>query len=261
MIKITVFALTAALAQAQSPVAVPQEFANSRQGLRERIAPTPIPQTTLSPEMRGDIYMARKMYREASEMYLQMPHDSAITWNKVGIAYHQMLNFKGARKSYERSVKLNPQYPEAINNLGTIHYAQKSYRNAIKHYRRALKVNPSSASIYSNLGTAYFARKKYPDALQAYQVALQLDPEVFEHRNSNGVLLQERSVQERAKFYYYLARTYAKAKNHERALQYLRKALEEGFKGRDKLTEEPEFAQMQQLPEFQELLRYQPTIL
>ena len=261
MIVFTVIACTAALTQAQVTVPVTQEYANTRPGLRERIAPTPVPSRTLTPEMRGDIYMARKMYREASEMYLQMPQTSAVTWNKIGIAYHQMLNYKGARKAYEKSVKLDSKYPEAINNLGTIHYAQKSYRNAIKYYRRALKVNPMSASIYSNLGTAFFARKKYADALEAYQHALTLDPDVFEHRNSNGILLQERNVQERAKFYYYMAKTYAKAKNHERALQYLRKALEEGFKDRNKLTEEPEFALMQDLPEFQELLRYQPTVL
>ena len=51
--------------------------------------PTPVPgpaqaglQTPANPittEMRGDIFMARKMYREAVEMYLQGPQDSAIT--------------------------------------------------------------------------------------------------------------------------------------------------------------------------------------
>ncbi len=261
MITITVFALTASLTPAQ--VAIPsQEFThNQLPGLRERITHLPNPQKTLTPEMRGDIYMARKMYYEASEMYQQMPKDSAITWNKIGIAFHQMHNFNGAKKAYEKSVKLNPRYPEAINNLGTIHYARQSYRNAIKYYRRALKVNPQSASIYSNLGTAYFARKKFKDALESYQEALRLDPEVFEHRNTNGVLLQERSIQDRAKFYYYLAKSHASAKNHERALQYLRKALEEGFKDRNKLSEEPEFSFMREMPEFQQLLQYQPIVL
>jgi hypothetical protein len=52
---------------------------------------------------------------------------------------------------------------------------------------------------------------------------------VFEHRNSHGVLLQERSVEEKAKFHYYMAKTYAKAGMHDRALLYIRKALEEGI--------------------------------
>jgi tetratricopeptide (TPR) repeat protein len=208
----------------------------------------------ITPEMRGDIYMARKMYREAIDAYRKAPQDSAVIWNKIGIAYHQMLELATAKKHYERAIKMNPKYAEAINNLGTIHYAQKSYRRAISQYKKALKLAPQSASIYSNLGTAYFARKKYKEAFEAYQQALALDPEVFEHRSTHGVLLQERSVEERAKFHFYLAKVYAKAGNVERALLYMRKALEEGFKDRNKFVEDPEFKALQENPEFQQLL-------
>jgi hypothetical protein len=88
-----------------------------------------------------------------------------------------------------------------------------------------------------------------------------LDPEVFEHRGTAGSLLQERSVQERAKFHFYLARTYAQAGMAERCLMYMRKALEEGFKDRKRFVEDPEFAAMQELPAFQELLLLQPRVL
>jgi tetratricopeptide (TPR) repeat protein len=124
-----------------------------------------------------------------------------------------------------------------------------------------LKLTPNSASIISNLGTAQFARKKYKECFEAYQRALEIDPEVFEHRSSQGVLLQERSVEERAKFHYYLAKTYAKAGNTERALAYMRKAIEEGFKDRQKFREDPEFAKMQNHPEFLELLVLEPRVL
>ncbi len=66
---------------------------------------------------------------------------------------------------------------------------------------------------------------------------------------------------ERAKFHYYLAKTYAKAGANDRALQYIRKALEEGFKERKKFVEDPEFAALQQLPEFKELLASNPRVL
>lgn len=223
--------------------------------------PKPAAPVPLSSEMRGDIFMARKMYREAIEAYREsLPH-SAVLENKIGIAYHQMLLLDKAKKQYERSIKLNPSYSEAINNLGAIYYAKKSYRKAVKYYKKALKITPASASIYSNLGTAYFARKKYEDAFAAYQKALELDPEVFEHRSTNGVLLQERSVQERAKFHFYLAKTYAKAGNAERALLYMRKAIEEGFKDRNRFAEEPEFAPLRALPEFQQLLVMEARVL
>ena len=92
-------------------------------------------------------------------------------------------------------------------------------------------------------------------------MALSIDPEVFEHRSSHGVLLQERSVNEKAKFHFFLAKTYAKAGQVERALLYMRKAIEEGFKDRQKFQEDPEFAALKDLPEFQQLLTMEVRVL
>ena len=41
-------------------------------------AETPAPAPSLTPESRGDILMARKMYREAIDLYRDGPQDSAI---------------------------------------------------------------------------------------------------------------------------------------------------------------------------------------
>ena len=215
----------------------------------------------LSPEARGDVYMARKMYREAIDAYRQGPADSAYIWNKIGIAYHQLLELNTARKNYEHALKLDPQYSEAINNLGTVDYAHRKYRSAINRYRAALKIKPDTASYYSNLGTAYFARKEYKQAALAYQTAVKLDPDIFENHSTFGTTLQERTVGEFAKFHYYLARTYAKAGQNERALLYIRKALEEGLKERKLFMEEPEFEALRTTQEFKDLMTLEPRVL
>ena len=214
----------------------------------------------LTPEKRGDVYMARKWYREAIDTYRQAP-TSPVILNKIGIGYHQLMDLGNAKKHYEKALKLDPKYAEARNNLGTVKYAQRKYRQAIKDYRKALELNPNSASIYSNLGTAHFARRKYKDASEAYAKALSLDSDVFENRSNYGVLLQERTVEEKAKFHYYLAKTYAQAGMNERALTYIRMSLEEGFKERRKYLEESEFAAMRELPEFQAIMSLEPRVL
>jgi len=218
----------------------------------------------LSPEMRGDIYMARKMYREAIEAFHEGSTKDPILWNKTGIAYHQMIQLDSARKAYEQALKLKSDYVEAMNNIGTVYYAKKNYRRAISWYNKALKLSssqPRAASIYMNLGTAYFSRKKYADASEAYQTALKIDPEVFEHHSNFGVMLEERTVEERAKYHYYLAKLYAKNGRNELALQYLRKALEEGFREKEKLAKDPEFATMRDTDEFKLLLASSPRVL
>jgi len=224
--------------------------------------PKPVaPTRVLTAEERGDIMMARKMYREAIEVFESDPQKSAILYNKIGIAYHQLQQLDNAKKYYERALKLKRDYSEALNNIGTVYYAKRGYRRAISYYRRALRISPDSASVYSNLGTALFARKKYDEATVAYQKAMSLDPDVFEHRSNFGTLLEDRNIEERAKFHYYLAKMYAKSGRNDMALQYVRKALEEGFKDKKKLEEDPEFQALRDLPEFKDLLTAEPRVL
>lgn len=228
------------------------------------LLPQVTPSADVTLEERGDSQMAHKLYHEAIDSYAEEVRahpTNSIAWNKMGIAYHQLLDFARARAMYERAVRLNRRYSEAINNIGTIYYAQKSYRRAIHQYQQALAIAPAAASVHSNLGTALFARKKYPDAMVEYQKALELDPEVFEHHNTYGVLLQERSVQDRAMFDFILARTYAGSNNPEKALEYLRKALEEGFKEQKKIYDDPAFAAVLKMPSFTELMSNPPTAI
>ncbi len=227
-------------------------------------ADKPDEKTEVTPELRGDIFMARKQYREAIEAFKQGPPKDPVLRNKTGIAYHQMLQLDLALKSYQDAVRLKKDYQEAINNIGTIYYARKSFRRSITYYERALKAAPQStrsAAIYNNLGTAFFARKEYQKAADAFQTALSIDPDVFEHSSSYGVMLEERNVQERAKYHYYLAKLYAKNGRNELALQYLRKSLEEGFKERKQLQTDPEFASLRDTKEFKDLLALEPRVL
>ncbi len=215
----------------------------------------------LTPELRGDIFMARKMYREAIDMYRQSPQPSPVITNKIGISFHQLLQLGLAKKNYELAIKMDPKYSDAINNLGTIYYAQTKYKRAIGYYKRALRYTTPSASIYSNLGAAYFGRKDFARASYCYEQALKLDPDVFEHHSLFGTLMQERTVEERAMFHLYLAKFYAKSGADDRALVYLRKALEEGVRDRRKIPFMPEFSLLKTNPAFKQLLAENPKPL
>jgi len=218
-------------------------------------------QTPLTPEQRGDLYMARKMYREAIDTYRAAAGNSAVMWDKVGIAYHQLGDLPAARRAYERAIKIDKKYADAINNVGTIFYAEKKYRSAISRYNRALQFAPDSASIWSNLGTAWYARGKIDLMVQAYAKALQLDPEVFEKNSSVGTRMMDRGVADKARYHFEMARLYAGSGKNELALQYLRKALEEGFKEKDKLQQAKEFATLRETQEFKDLMTLEPRVL
>jgi tetratricopeptide (TPR) repeat protein len=246
---VTVLAFQAPTAQTANGFRVPDK------------TPPADPTKGLSPETRGDIMMARKMYREAIETYREGPKDSPILANKIGIAYHQLLDLDSAKKQYEHAAKIDSKYAEAYNNLGTVYYAKKSYRRAIGEYKKALRIRPDSASFLSNLGTAYYARKQYKEMTEAYEKAIALDPDVFERRSSTGTTLQERSVEERAKYHYFQAKMYAKAGQMDRALLCIRKSLEEGFKEKEKFLKEPEFAGLKDNQEFKLMMAAEQKVI
>jgi tetratricopeptide (TPR) repeat protein len=220
-------------------------------------------QRQLTPEELADIMMARKDFREAAVSYKKLADDNprnAIYWNKLGIALHQQSELSSALKSYERAVKVNPQYADAQNNIGTVWYQRRKFGKAIRAYQRAIKLRSDMAVLYSNLGYAYFGEKKYEESIGAFRQALALDPQLFERSASRGgSVLQDRSVNDRGRFYFLLAKSFAEAGNFERSLIYLRKAKEEGFASLNTVKTDPSFSAMLKLSETQEILAPKAT--
>jgi tetratricopeptide (TPR) repeat protein len=222
--------------------------------------PSPLPSQTTSaspaqapPEDVGDTLMARHRYQAAIEAYKKAPRDSAELWNKMGIAYQLMLNWQEADRCYRAALRLEPHNAKVLNNLGTIYDSQKRYGDAQKMYRKALKVDPKSALIRKNLGTALLAQHKYQKGWEMYQSALAIDPNIFDS-NSGPRVENPTSVEQRGAMNYYMARGCVRAGMHERAIEYLRMALNEGFTSPRKIAADSEFAGLRGIPEFEQLL-------
>jgi tetratricopeptide (TPR) repeat protein len=214
--------------------------------------PSASPVPSMTPEQRGDLSMARQQYLAAIDAYRQAPVN-AVTLNKLGIAYHHLFALDEARKEYEKALLIRPNYPEAINNLGAADFARGDYKGAIRLYRKAFKLMPHSAVISANLGTAYFARRKYASGLEAYQTAFSLDPTVF-GPDSPQIITGATTAEERARQDYCIAELFAEAGKTEVALDYLRKALNSGFRDRNRIMQDTDFAQLRKTPEFAQLM-------
>jgi tetratricopeptide (TPR) repeat protein len=216
----------------------------------------------VSPEELGDIYMARKDYKEAAAAYktlTQKSPNNATYLNKLGMAYQQLEYLGAASKSYEHAIKADPKFVEAWNNLGTVYYARKKFGKAIHTYQKAIAIRPDMAVLYSNLGYAYFSDKKYDESIAAFRKVLEIDPEYFERAGSRSApVLQNRSVENRGRFYFMLAKSFAQTNNVERCLHYLRKAREEGFKELGTIKTDPAFSAVISDPGIQEFLAPHP---
>ena len=217
----------------------------------------------LTDEQMGDLYMARKEYREATLLYKRLADQNPqnpIYLNKLGIALHQQTALGQALKYYERAVKADPSYADAQNNIGTIWYQKKKFGKAIRAYRKAISIRNDMPVLYSNLAYAYFGDKKYEEAIASFRQALAMDPHLFEHNSSRtGSILQDRTVGDRGRFYFLLAKSYAEAGNVDRCLIYLRKAKDEGYKELAAIKTDSSFAIVMKDPAVQEVLAPKPA--
>jgi tetratricopeptide (TPR) repeat protein len=228
-------------------------------------APTPQPQQTAAapkvpptPEALGDSLMGRQRYQAAIEAYKKAPRDSAVVLNKMGIAYQMMFNLEEALHCYQASLRLDPKNARVFNNLGTVYDSLKQYGNAERMYRKALKLEPDSPVILKNLGSDQLAQHKYKKGWEAYKAALALDPNIFENSSSPRVE-NPASVQERGAMNYYMAKGCVRAGMNDRAIEYLRMALNEGFTSPKKIIADSEFAGLKGIPAFEQLLAAQGT--
>ncbi|HEY6491026.1 MAG: tetratricopeptide repeat protein [Terracidiphilus sp.] len=219
---------------------------------------TAAPATQPTSEELGDSLMAHRRYQAAIEAYKQVEPSSAAVWNKMGIAYQMMFNLQDADRCYQASLKLDSKNVNVLNNLGTVYDSLKDYKKAVRMYHKALKYDPKSALVLKNLGTDLLAQHKYKKGWEVYQSALAVDPQIFDH-NGGPRIENPASVQERGAMNYYMAKGCVKAGKNERAIEYLRMALNEGFTNPKKIAADQEFAGLRGIPAFEELLAEQKS--
>ena len=208
-------------------------------------------------EARADQLRMSKLYLDAIDYYraaLAKQPGSAALLNKIGISELMMQRYREAKKSFDQTIKADRKFADAYNNLGVVYYEERKYGAAVKQYNRAIAIDNTSASFFSNLGAALFAKREFEPAVLAYERAVAIDPDVFERTSRGGVQAQLPSPGDRARYDYTVAKLYAKMGFSDRSLEYLRKALEEGYKDFKNVYKDVEFAELRKDKRFTELV-------
>lgn len=215
-------------------------------------------------EKMGDQLRSQKQNLDAMDYFhaaLVKAPNSASLYNKIGICELMLQRPKDAEKDFQAAIRRNPKFADAHNNLGVSDYIRKKQGGAIKHYKKAIEIEADSASFYSNLGAAYFAKKDFEHAALSYGKAVQLDPTIFEHTSRTGIAAQVTSPEDRAKYDFIVAKIYAKAGDRDHSLEFLRKAMEDGYKAMNDALKDPEFAELRKDPRFADLMKQKPPAI
>jgi tetratricopeptide (TPR) repeat protein len=214
-------------------------------------------------EREGDQLRSQKRYLDAVDYYdaALAKQQTALLWNKKGMALLFLQRNKDANKCFQHAVSFDKNSAEGWNNLGYIAHLEKRHNRAIKDYNKALSLRPNSATFHYNLGAAYFSKHEFDTAAQEYRTAYQLDPEIFQRVSRMGIMVQSSSPEDRAAFSFMVAKMYAQAGDLDHSLEYLRKAMEEGYKNIDNVYKDNEFATLRTDKRFTDLMAQKPQAI
>ena len=261
-------ALTLLLIASTAPAQIVPDYSSERAQIEmpqvHRAEPPSPKETPEALEKQGDVLRGQKLFLDALDYYhaaLAKQPKSATLHNKIGIVLLQTQRLQEARKEFEKAIKTDKQYADAYNNLGVVYYALKKSNKAIPQYQKALKIREDVASFHNNLAASYFDRKDFEQATKEYERALELDPTIFERTSQTGITLQLSSPEDRAHYDYVIAKMFAKLDRPTRSLEYLRKAMEEGYKDINNVYKDSEFSALRKDRRFTELMAAKPPAI
>ena len=92
----------------------------------------------------------------------------ALAHSLLAVAYDRLGMHERARESHKRSVNIDDDDPQALNNLGYSLYLSGNYRAAVDKLKKAARQAPNDTRILNNLALAQVRLGKYDDAYKNF---------------------------------------------------------------------------------------------
>lgn len=163
-----------------------------------------------------ELYRQHKFREALEELRLAVEEDStdALVFFTMGLAHKNLKEYDAALASYERTLRIAPEYVKAYAAMGDMFFLKRDMERARQSYLEAVKVDPTFEAGYRKLSAVHvkialdlYQRGKFEKAAMAFQKAASFDSS-------------------RASTFFNLGATYKKLKRWERAAHAYRQALD-----------------------------------
>ena len=213
----------------------------------------------------GAIYAGQARYPEAAEMFkkvVELAPDNYSGYSNLGAIYLLQGHYEDAISHLKRSIELRPS-ANAYSNLGTAYFALRQFSKAADSYQQGVKLDDRNWINWGNLGDAlYWSPGRRAEATTPYRTAISLARAKLEVNSRDGdgwafvasyyAMLGDRpQAQESLQraisvtpadpdVAFRAAIVYLHAGDTERCLEWLKKAVDEGF-SRPSIRDLPDF--------------------
>ena len=138
------------------------------------------------------LYFAQRQFdmviREIAPLLALLPQEAALH-NVAGAAHAEMRRFADAITAYDASLRLQPDYDEALSNRAAALIELKRFDEALASIDHALRIRPDFALGHANRGVVLKGLGRWQEALESYERACAYAPaDAGNHYNRANLL-------------------------------------------------------------------------
>ncbi len=194
--------------------------------------------------MRGRQALADGKYALAIENFnvlSQIDTSNHLTFFFRGIAKYNLGDLRGAKRDFDRSVRINPIFTSGYHYRGITESRFGNYEGALENLQKAIELRPGYEGLYFSRGVTYFLAQQFDKAIHDFDKYIRKtpkDPSAYLNRGASYLFLGDtlKAVNDYNKAikldqfdpegYVRRGRLYAGQKKYDLALADMDKAIE-----------------------------------
>lgn len=114
---------------------------------------------------------------------------SARFWSERGLSLFHLNRFEEALKSYDNSLKIDPNRINVLNNKGIVLSNLSRYEEALNSYNKSLKINLTDIDVLNNKVDALINLNRFEEALDVINEIFMLDENNIPALTNKGLLM------------------------------------------------------------------------
>lgn len=178
------------------------------------------PQSVIGHNNLGNAYLLNDMDEEAIKHYLIALEAKPVTKPRYIYYAEIQYNLANAYKTaalpdkaiehYHKSLNINFNNLDALNNLGVVYFSKGMIQKALSCYQSAIEIDPSYAQAHYNIGDAYFSLGWLDKAIEHYGAFLRLRPNHKEAHYNIALAYKKMGLDQKADVHFQQAKSLKK---------------------------------------------------
>ena len=206
---------------------------------------------------------------DAFNRAIEFKSDFAEALNNKGNVLADLGRHEEALNAYKMARNIKKDFAEAWYNEGVVHADSKKYEKALYAYNKAIDSKSDYTEAWYNKGNVLAYLDRYEEALDAYKMAIEIKPDYTDALYNKGFALWElgrhdeafdacnKAIEIEPDFadaWYTLACFYSLENEKVKALESLKKAIENGYNNISHINQDKDLDFIRKEPEFQEII-------